>query len=243
MMKGSNMRLSILIFDGYTTLDLIGGYEVLSRLPGMEVEFVAEKTGPVAADTRRLGLIAYRDFETAGNPDILYVPGGPGVTAALKNEELVAYIRASHATSRFTIGICNGVELLGAAGVLAGTTVTTNYFARDRVAAYGATVVPARFHRDGKLITGAGVSASIDTGFFVAREIAGDFMARALQLGLEYYPQPPFGEAISADEAADEIKAAVLGFEQGGGSAAMLQLQPPFAGALGHSKPTAVAAE
>jgi len=228
------MRLSIVLFDGYTTLDLIGGYEVLSRLPGMVTEFVAAKTGPVAADTRRLGLMAYRDFEAAKNPDILYVPGGPGVTEALKNEELLAYIRESHATSKFTIGICNGVELLGAAGVLDGTTVTTNYFARDRVAAFGATVLPTRYHRDGKLFTGAGVSASIDTGFFVAKEMAGDFMARALQLGLEYYPVPPFGDATSADEVADEIKAAVLGFEQGGGSKAMLQQPPAFPGALGH---------
>jgi len=228
------MRLSIVLFDGYTTLDLIGGYEVLSRLPGIVTEFVAAKTGPVAADTRRLGLMAYRDFDAAKNPDILYVPGGPGVTEALNDAALLAYVRESHATSRFTIGICNGVELLGAAGILDGTTVTTNYFARERVAAFGATVLPARYHRDGKLFTGAGVSASIDTGFFVAREIAGDFMARALQLGLEYYPVPPFGEATTADDVADEIKAAVLGFERGGGSKAMLQQPPAFPGALGH---------
>jgi putative intracellular protease/amidase len=223
------------MFDGYTALDVIGGYEVLSRLPGMEVEFVAARIGPVAADTRRLGLIAYRDFAAAKNPDILYVPGGPGVTAALRDETLLAYIRDSHAASKFTIAICNGVELLGAAGALAGATVTTNYFARERVAAYGARVVPARYHRDGKLFTGAGVSASIDAGFFLAREIAGEFVARVLQLGLEYYPRPPFDEAIDADAAADSVKAAVLGFEQSGASAAMLRLQPAFPGALAHA--------
>lgn len=228
------MRLSIVLFDGYTTLDVIGGYEVLSRLPGMVTEFVAAKTGPVAADTRRLGLMAYRDFDAAKNPDILYVPGGPGVTEALNNEALLTYIRGSHATSRWTIGICNGVELLGAAGALAGARVTTNYFARDRVAAYGATVLPTRYHRDGKLFTGAGVSASLDAGFFVAKELAGDFVARALQLGLEYYPAPPFGQATSADDAADDIKAAVLGFVQGDGGKAMLRQPPAFPGALGH---------
>lgn len=223
------------MFDGYTTLDLIGGYEVLARLPGMEVEFVAAETGPVAADTRRLGLMAFRDFETGKKPDILYVPGGPGVAAALKDEALIAYIRESHATSTFTVGICNGVELLGAAGALHGKTVTTNYFARERVAAYGATVVPERFHRDGKLFTGAGVSASIDTGFFVAKEIAGDFMARALQMGLEYFPEPPFDQKTNTDEVADDVKAAIRSFEESGASAAMLQLKPAFPGALGHS--------
>lgn len=229
------MRLSIVMFDGYTTLDLIGGYEVLARLPGMEVEFVAARTGLVAADTRRLGLIAYRDFKTAKAPDILYVPGGPGVAAVLQDEELLDYIRESHATSTFTVGICNGVELLGAAGVLDGKTVTTNYFARARVAAYGATVLPARYHRDGKLFTGAGVSASIDTGFFMAKEIAGEFVAQALQLGLEYYPQLPMEGALTADEVSDTIKTAVSNFEESGGSAAMLRSQPAFAGALGHS--------
>jgi putative intracellular protease/amidase len=93
------MRLSILLFDGFTALDIVGGYEVLSRLPGVETEFVAAVPGLVAADTRRLGLVAWCDFQVAASPDILYVPGGPGVLLAMKDHALVDFIRASHATS------------------------------------------------------------------------------------------------------------------------------------------------
>jgi putative intracellular protease/amidase len=222
------MRLSIVVFDGFTALDIIGGYEVLARLPGIDIEFVAEKSGTVAADTRRLGIIAYRDFVAAKGPEVLYVPGGPGVGKALQNAALMTFVRESHATSAWTIGICNGVEILGAAGALAGKTVTTNFFARKRVEAHGAHVLPKRFHRDGKIVTGAGVSASIDAAFFLAGQIAGEPIARVIQLGLEYYPDPPFPDPKTVDEASEETKALVLGFEEGGASAAMLRRVPPF---------------
>jgi putative intracellular protease/amidase len=103
------MRLSILIFDGLTTLDAIGGYEVLSRLPGMETEFVASRRGIIAADTRRLGLAAWRDFSDVTSTDILYVPGGPGAFPLEKDETFLEVIRRLDATSTWTIGICNGV--------------------------------------------------------------------------------------------------------------------------------------
>ena len=114
------MKLSIVIFDGVTTLDAIGGYEVLSRLPGIEVDFVAVTRGVIAADTRRLGLLAFRDFTEVTATDILYVPGGPGAYALETSEPFLAYLRALDATSTWTVGICNGVGLLGAAGLLKG---------------------------------------------------------------------------------------------------------------------------
>src|SRR5260370_39242274 len=112
------MRLSILIFDGLTPLDATGGSEVLSRIPGMEVEFVAAKRGVIAADTRRLGLLAFRDFEEVQSTDILYVPGGPGGLLLEKDEGFLAYLRKLDQTSTWTVGICNGVGLLAAAGLL-----------------------------------------------------------------------------------------------------------------------------
>lgn len=221
------MKLSILLFDGFTALDVVGGYEVLARLPGMETEFVSANPGVVAADTRRLGLITYRDYASAADTDLLYVPGGPGVIPALNDPALLGYIKEASQAATWTIGICNGVALLGAAGLLSGRTVTTNWSWRERVATYGATVLPSRYHRDGGLVTGAGVSASIDAALFLAGEIGGEMLARTLQLGIEYYPAPPFGGA-SADEAPEQLRAVIRAYEASGAPEAILGQPTPF---------------
>lgn len=207
------MRLTILLFDGFTALDVVGGYEVLANVPGMEVEFAAAAEGVVAADSGRLGMLAYRRFDQLESTDILYVPGGPGVAAALDSEPLLDCIRRLDAASQWTVSICNGAELLGAAGLLTGRRVTTNWFARGKVAAYGARIERARFHRDGKLVTGAGVSASIDAGLYLAALLAGEATARLIQLGLEYYPAPPFGNG-TPDDQPEAAKAVVRRIEQ-----------------------------
>jgi putative intracellular protease/amidase len=207
------MRLSIVLFDGFTALDIVGGYEVLANVPGMEVEFIAASKGIVAADTRRLGLLGYRSFADTPSTDILYVPGGPGVFKGIHDAELISTIARLHASATWTVGICNGVELLGAAGVLQGKRVTTNWFARERVAAYGAQVEASRYQRDGQLITGAGVSASIDAGLYLASLIAGEEVAKTIQLGIEYYPAPPFGNG-TPDTASAEAQAIVRMFEE-----------------------------
>ena len=208
------MRLSILLFDGFTALDIVGGYEVLANVPGIQTECMAAATGPVFADTRRLALHAYRTLQETTHTDILYVPGGPGVEKALQDAALLETLRRLHSTSTWTVGICNGVELLGAAGLIGGLQVTTNWFARDRVAAYGAKVSTARYVRDGKVVTGAGVSASIDTGLYLAGLIAGEDVAKTIQLGIEYYPAPPFGNG-TPDTAPAAAQALVRAFELG----------------------------
>jgi putative intracellular protease/amidase len=119
------------MFDGFTALDIIGGYEVLARLPGVDIEFVAEKPGTITADTLRLGIVAYSDFAAAEGSGILCVPGGPGVAKAVQNSALMAFVRESHAKSTWTIDICNGVEIVGAAGTLAGKTVTTIFLSES----------------------------------------------------------------------------------------------------------------
>lgn len=207
------MRLTIMLFDGFTALDIVGGYEVLANVPGMETEFAAESTGVVAADTGRLGITAWRRFDELVSTDILYVPGGPGVSVMVRDEAILSHIRRLDASSKWTIGICNGVELLGAAGLLEGKEVTTNLFARNHVTAYGALVQHKRYHRDGKLITGAGVSASIDAGLYLAGLLAGEKAARVIQLGIEYYPDPPFGSG-TPDNQPDPAKAIIRQIEE-----------------------------
>lgn len=209
------MRLTILLFDGFTALDVVGGYEVLANVPGMEAEFAAAETGTIATDTRRLGLLAYRRLEEITATDILYVPGGPGVSAGLADPSLLGWIARLHPAATWTVGICNGVALLAAAGVLDGRTATTNWGWRDRVVSYGVTVVPERFHRDGSVITGAGVSASIDAGLFLAGLIGGEDLARLVQLGIEYFPHPPAFARGDLTEVAEAEKDLVLAFERG----------------------------
>lgn len=194
------MKLTILLFDGFTALDVVGGYEVLSHLPGMQVEFVARQAGLVAADSGALGMYASVALDQVHDTHILYVPGGPGVHAALADPGIVAFVQRLSNEAAWTFGICNGVAILGAAGLLQGKSVTTNWFAREQVAAYGAKVLQQRYVRDGKLVTGAGVSSSIDAALFLAGEIGGEEVARTIQLGIEYYPDPPFGSGTPDTE-------------------------------------------
>jgi putative intracellular protease/amidase len=193
------MKLTVLLFDGFTALDVIGGYEVLARIPGVSVETAARSRGLVATDTRALGLPASRRLSEVETTDLLYVPGGPGADVARNDEELLACIRRLSAASKWTLGVCNGVGLLAAAGVLKETTVTTNWDYREALASQGIRVVSERYHRDGKIVTSAGVSASIDAALLLAGLIAGEDVAKLIQLGIEYYPRPPFG-GTSADD-------------------------------------------
>ena len=219
------MRLSILIYDGLTTLDAIGGYEVLSRIPGMETEFVGRSRGVIAADTRRLGLLAFRSFEEVRSTDILYVPGGPGGFELEKDTAFLDYLRLLDSTSKWTVGICNGVGLLAAAGLLKGRKATTNWFYQERLRAHGVEFVAERYHRDGKYVTGAGVSASIDAGLFLAQLLAGDTVAKAIQLGIEYFPAPPFPEK-RVQEVPEPIMQIVRHFEESGGGDLLKQKAP-----------------
>lgn len=205
------MQLTIALFDGFTALDVVGGYEVLSNIPGMRVRFAAHTAGVVAADSGALGMMASLAWRDVAHTDILYVPGGPGVQAALRDLDLLNFVARTACTAAWIFGVCNGVEILGAAGLLTGRTVTTNFHARAAVAAYGATVLPKRYVRDGQLITGADVSSSIDAALFLASLIGGEALARTIELGIEYYPDPPFagGNADTQPLAMHNIIAAV----------------------------------
>lgn len=219
------MRISILIYDGFTMLDAVGGYSVLGWLPGAEVEFVAKRKTIVADDLRSGGLAAWRDYSEVESTDILYVPGGPGARPQMTNETTLAFVRRLHESSTWTFSVCNGAEILAAAGILKGKTVASNYFARESVASYGATVTPDRYRRDGKIITTAGVSAGIDGAFHLARLIAGEDVAKIIQLGIEYYPHPPFSYG-SADEAPAHLHE-VIGAAEGATLEALMNSKQP----------------
>lgn len=207
------MDIAILIYPRFTALDAVGPYEVLSRLPGAKVTFVAENAGPIRTDTRQLALLAEATLDELAHPEIVLVPGGPGQADLMEDGPVHAWLRAADATSTWTASVCTGSLILGAAGLLAGKRATSNWQALEALAGFGAEVIPERVVFDGKYATSAGVTAGLDMALSLAGKIAGEQVAQAIQLGLEYDPEPPF-TAGSPEKAPAEIVEAVRAYSR-----------------------------
>ncbi|MGW4907053.1 DJ-1/PfpI family protein [Streptomyces sp. NPDC004270] len=198
------MQIAIVLYDRFTALDAVGPYETLGRLPDSEVVFVAERAGPVRTDNGNLALVAEKTCAEVPHPDVLVVPGGPGQTPQMANRALLDWIRAADATSTWTTSVCTGSLLLAAAGLLDGRRATSHWLALDELRTFGAEPTGERVVTDGKYVTAAGVSAGIDMGLALLGRIAGDAVAQAVQLGIEYDPQPPY-DAGSPQKAPAEV--------------------------------------
>jgi putative intracellular protease/amidase len=207
------MKIAIPIFDQVTALDAVGPYEVLSRLPGAELKFVSFEPGPVKTDNRMLALHAEAALEDWAEPDILVVPGGFGTRRLMKDERMLDWVRAVHEGTQWTTSVCTGSLVLGAAGLLDGLDATTHWAAMDVLAGLGAKPTGRRVVEQGKIVTAAGVSSGIDMALFLAGRVAGDTVAQAIQLGIEYDPQPPY-DAGSPEKAPDEVVAFVRNLER-----------------------------
>jgi putative intracellular protease/amidase len=186
------MQIAFLLYDGLTALDAIGPYDVLNRMPGAETVFVAEQPGPIGTEAGALTLVASHSLEQVRRPDVLVVPGGHGNRALLEHEPLLRWLREAHDATTWTTSVCTGSLLLAAAGVLDGVPATTHWLAVDLLARLGAEPRAERVVEHGKIMTAAGVSAGIDMGLRLAQRIAGDEVAQAIQLAIEYDPAPPF---------------------------------------------------
>ncbi len=186
------MRIVIPIFDRFTALDAVGPYEVLSRLPGAEVTFVAATPGPKRTDTGALAITADAALDDVDSADVVTVPGGPGTRELMTDPKLIGWIQRIHPTTQWTTSVCTGSLLLGGAGLLDGLKATTHWTCVDLLNSTGATYVEERVVIEGKIVTAAGVSAGIDMALTLAARIAGDDVAQKIQLGIEYDPQPPF---------------------------------------------------
>jgi transcriptional regulator GlxA family with amidase domain len=200
------VKTSILIFDGITALDAVGPYEVLGRPPGWEVEFVAKQRGEVRTDSGALGLSADRSLDEAEATDILLIPGGKGNRPLLGDEEVLQWVRRLDEGSTWTTSVCTGSLVLGAAGLLKGRRATSHWLLLEKLREFGAEPVRERWVEDGKLLTAAGVSAGIDMALHLVGREAGAEAAQAVQLGIEYDPQPPF-DAGSPEKAPAEVVA------------------------------------
>ncbi len=186
------MDIVCLLFDGITALDIVGPYEVLQRLPGADVKFVARSTGEIRTDNTFLALVADYSLDEVTRADVLVVPGGFATRALEREEPLLEWIRAIDTTTAWTTSVCTGSMLLAAAGLLEGKEATTHWASLERLKQYGAIPTGRRVVEQGKIMTAAGVSAGIDMGLTLAARIAGDEFAQGIQLGIEYDPQPPF---------------------------------------------------
>jgi len=201
------MNIAILIYDRFTALDAIGPYEVLSRLPGASLAFVAAERGPLTTDNGMLTLVAEQSISEVAAPDIVVVPGGPGEVAARAGGGVLEWLRAVHETSTWTTSVCTGSLILAAAGLLDGRRATSHWLALEKLGELGAEPATERVVFDGKIVTAAGVSAGIDMALALAAKVAGVAVAQAIQLGIEYDPQPPFDAGSPSKAPAEVVEA------------------------------------
>lgn len=205
------MRIAIPIFPKLTALDAIGPYEVLQRLPDSELIFIGHEIGSIRTDNGFLGLTVDAPFEDVPEPDVIVFPGGIGTRPLMTDERVLSWLRRAHATSRFTTSVCTGALVLGSAGLLNGLNATTHWGAYNALARTGANPVPSRVveHLDRRIITAAGVSSGIDMALRLAELLIDADAAKAMQLMIEYDPQPPFDAGSVAKAGPDIMERAV----------------------------------
>jgi transcriptional regulator GlxA family with amidase domain len=205
------MHVAIPLFPRFTALDGIGPYEVLQRIPELDITFVGHARDVIRSENGFLGIQVDATFEELAHPDIIVFPGGVGTRALMQDERVLDWVRNAHETTRFTTSVCTGSLVLGAAGLLDGLTATTHWSVLDRLAELGATPTGERVveHLDRRIITAAGVSAGIDMALRLVELLFDRTAAEASQLMIEYDPQPPF-DAGATRKASDEVMARVI---------------------------------
>ena len=203
-MTHDNLQVVIPLFPRMTALDAVGPYEVLQRVPTIDVTFVGHRLGEVRTENGLLGLTVDATFEEYPDPDVIVVPGGVGSRQLVDDQRVLAWVRHAHSATRLTTSVCTGSLVLGAAGLLDGMTATTHWSCFQELAATGATPVAERVveHLEERIITAAGVSSGIDMALRLVELLVDGTAARAAQLMIEYDPQPPFdtGALSKADE-------------------------------------------
>jgi putative intracellular protease/amidase len=199
------MQVAIALFPRNTALDAVGPYEVLQRVPSIDVVFVGHRRGEVRTENGMLGLICDASFDEVPRPDVLLVPGGIGTRNLIRDEPMLDWVREAHQHTLFTTSVCTGSLILGAAGLLDGLTATTHWAAADILGSMGAVYTPQRVveHLPQRIITTAGVSSGIDMALRLVELLVDRQAAEASQLMIEYDPEPPFdsGDLGKASEA------------------------------------------
>lgn len=206
--KGTRFQIAILLYPGVTALDVVGPWEVLSRLPDADVRFVGKEVGPVPTEGGTLLLGVTHTMAETMAPDLVLVPGGATTPGQMVDDDVLDWLRQVHRTTRWTASVCTGALILGAAGILKGEPATTHWYKMGVLRVMGAKPQPdERIVRAGKIVTAAGVSAGIDLALWLSDAIAGRERAEAIQLVIEYDPHPPFdaGHMGKASEAVQRL--------------------------------------
>ncbi|HTE78638.1 MAG TPA: DJ-1/PfpI family protein [Xanthobacteraceae bacterium] len=204
----SNFKLGFVIFPDLTQLDLTGPLQVLARLPDSTTFIVGKSDSPVPSDCG-LSLVPTHTFANCPALDLICIPGGvKGVIGAIGDHETIDFVRRQAKAAKYVTSVCTGAFVLGVAGLLKGRRATTHWAYTELLPLVGATYEKARIVQDGNLFTAGGVTAGVDFGLSIAAEIAGDTVARTIQLGIEYDPAPPF-DSGHPDRAPATIKSAL----------------------------------
>ena len=209
------MQVAIPLFPRFTALDAIGPYEVLQRIPSIDVTFIGHERGEVRSENGMLGVTIDATFEEMPNPDIIVFPGGVGTRPLVYDERVKAWVRTAHESTTYTTSVCTGSLVLGAAGLLDGLTATTHWSCYPDLEATGAIPTAQRVveHLDRRIITAAGVSSGIDMALRLVELLIDRIAAQASQLMIEYDPQPPFDNGSLA-KCDDEIVTRVIEYAQ-----------------------------
>jgi transcriptional regulator GlxA family with amidase domain len=205
------MHVAIPLFPKFTALDAIGPYEVLQRVPDLDITFIGHQRGEVRSENGFLGITLDATFDEMPSPDIIVFPGGMGTRPLMHDQAVLDWVRTAHQTSIFTTSVCTGSLVLGAAGLLQGLTATTHWGAYKTLEETGATPTGTRVveHLPERIITAAGVSSGIDMALRLLEILFDATAAKASQLMIEYDPQPPF-DCGSVDKSDDVVMTRVV---------------------------------
>ncbi|OSC40366.1 thiamine biosynthesis protein ThiJ [Mycobacterium decipiens] len=204
------MQVAIPLFPRFTALDAVGPYEVLQRIPSIDVVFVGHRRGEVRTENGMLGVTCDAAFDEVSTPDVVVFPGGIGTRVLVGDEVIRCWLQQVHPRTTFTTSVCTGALLLAAAGLLDGLTATTHWRAAEQLNELGARYVPERIveHLGQRIITAAGVSSGIDMALRLVELLVDREAAQATQLLIEYDPQPPFDSgALAKADAATKARA------------------------------------
>jgi transcriptional regulator GlxA family with amidase domain len=199
------MDAAFVLYPSFTALDIVGPFQVLSLVPDVECVFVAESPGPVVDHTGTLTMVAERGLAEVARPDLVVVPGNAGAPMPAATDPLVEWLRAVHPTTQWTTSVCSGSLYLGAAGILEGLVATSHWAVLELLAGFGADPTSERVVFADRVVTAAGVSSGIDMGLALVERVWDRRMAEAVQLVIEYDPQPPVA-AGSPAKASPEVR-------------------------------------
>ena len=201
--------VGLVLYPQFTALDIVGPFQTLVDVPGLDVFFVAAQKGPVVDHSGKFALEATHSFDEVESLDVVVVPGGFADRDIDSTNNVVQFIKKIHPTTTWTTSVCTGSIFLAHAGILNGLTATTHWASYDRLQDLGAIPTEQRVIKQGKIITAAGVSAGIDMGLVLVAALEGEDMAKLIQLAIEYDPQPPF-DSGAPSKVTPEFKEFVL---------------------------------